>query len=134
MKTISELMGRYDIADARHAVDVKILYSPQMTNVYRFGHEFGEVGYIVAGDMSDAWDEMLSHIVEVDGVCDHGGEITDEQRWAIHSGEAPADATGACDCELTDDGRWVDPGYWWCHHTDLKPEFIELAFCYQEEN
>lgn len=77
---------------------MRTLYAPDMLHVYLAGNEFGETHYIVAGSFEDAWDEFLVwHADHGDGVCDHGDDINDEQRFN----------GGSCDCDSTSDGRYV---------------------------
>jgi len=87
---------------------MKVLIAPNMNRVYMAGHEFGATHYIVAGSYEDAWDEYLTDIAETER-CDHGGDITDEQRFMQMAG----DLEGTCDCDMTDDGQFVNVIYKW---------------------
>lgn len=86
--------------------DFPVLFAPNMRHVYIANNEFGECAYVVAESFEDAYDELLTWIADRDGVCDHGGELTDEQRTD----------GGACDCSQCEDGRWV-----WDVYYGLRP-------------
>lgn len=101
---------------------MKILYSPNMRHVYLAGNEFGETHYIVAGSYEDAYSEYLSYYADKGQVCDHGGHITDIQRWAEIDG-----GTSTCDCTLTDDGKWVWDVYLWVYQLVLSVDIFLLA-------
>lgn len=96
---------------------MRVLYSPHMSHVYMAGNEFGETHYIVAGSFEDAWQELLADYANKGEICDHGGDITDEQRFDGAS----------CDCESTDDGRWVWAVYLWMNELTLSVDMFMLA-------
>lgn len=123
--TLAMVRDMWRVADVRYAADVKVLHAPNERRVYLFGHEFGEVGYILAEHYGDAWEELEEYIVDTDGPCDHGGEITDEQRSLNFCGET---TLYGCDCSLTESGRWCDEGYWWLRELRLTVDHFYMAF------
>lgn len=96
---------------------MKVLYAPNMRHVYLAGNEFGETHYIVAESYEDAYQEYLSYYADKGEVCDHGGDITDEQRF--HG--------ASCDCAMTDDGKWVWDVYLWVEQLALSVDIFLLA-------
>ena len=124
--TLAMVQEMWWVADVRYAADVKVLHAPNERHVYLFGNEFGECGYILAEHDGDAWEELEEHIVDVDGPCDHGGDITDEQRFAwLENGSI---AGQGCDCSLTESGRWCNEGYWWLRELRLTVDHFYMAF------
>lgn len=103
---------------------MNIIHGSNERRVYEFGNEFGFVGYILAEDVSDAYEYMLDYEAEHGNVCDHGGDITDEERWAEYSGEKPS----TCDCSVSSDGAWVWDVYLWVRNTGLSVDLFYLAF------
>ena len=101
---------------------MRVLYAPNMRSVYLAGNEFGATHYVVAESFEDAWEEFL-HAVADENICDHGGEISDDDRWAELAGERPS----TCDCEVTDDGRFVWSVYLWVEPMALSVEMFLLA-------
>lgn len=95
-----------------------ILHSSNERHVYEFGNEFGAVGYVLAESFEDAYAEMLWEEANNGNICDHGGDITDEQRAN----------GGLCDCSATEDGRWVWDVYLWLKPMRLSVDHFYLAF------
>jgi hypothetical protein len=125
-----------------------------MKQVFIAGNEFGETHYIVAENFSDAYQELLDDLANRGNICDHGGGMTDEERWRGYCGECRwcgvnGTANGArvckahdehrfcevalCDCSVTDDGRWVDDLYVWMRELQLSVDmFMLTADAFQE--
>lgn len=96
---------------------MKVLISSNMLEVFVAGNEFGVTRYVVAGSYEDAWEEFITDLPD-DQVCDHGGDITDEQRWIEWSGEAKS----TCDCEPDAEGRFRWTVYFWMRPFRLSEE------------
>lgn len=96
-----------------------ILYSSHMEHVYRFGHQFqtpDRCDFIVAGSFDDAYAEMLDYAVEHDGECDHGGDLPD----GLTVEQSMEWVDTHCDCDMTDDGRYVwTVDTWWIAETAM---------------
>ncbi|MCB1902122.1 MAG: hypothetical protein KDH16_22725 [Rhodocyclaceae bacterium] len=94
---------------------MKILYTPNMRHVYLAGDVFGEQCYIVAENIEDAWEEFGTYRVDLYGPCDHGGDITDEQRMVAYSDALPTAESvhWNCDCSLLDNGKWFNDLHTW---------------------
>lgn len=103
--------------------DVTVLIGSGMNRVCMFGNEFSDTenpgGFIIAGSFDEAHEELVDHLVGTQ-VCDHGGDITDEQR----SEGAP------CDCEPASDGQWVYMIYDWIRPMRISVEQCLQAFLY----
>ena len=97
---------------------MNIIHGSNERRVYEFGNEFGFVGYVLAEDVSDAYEYMLDYEAEWGNVCDHGGDITDEERWD----------GGACDCSVSSNGTWVWDVYLWVRPMNMTVDKFYLAF------
>jgi len=97
---------------------LKVLFSSNMLEVYVAGNEFGATRYVVAGSFSDAWEEFITDLPDHE-ICDHGGDITDEQRALELSGET--DST--CDCEMDADGKFRWTVYLWMREFSLADQY-----------
>jgi hypothetical protein len=96
---------------------MKVLYAPNMCHVYIAGNEFGETHYIVAESWEDAYEEYLSYEASIGNICDHGGEISDEERMNH----------GGCDCTMNDQGQWVYDVNLWMKELRLSVDMFMLA-------
>lgn len=82
---------------------MKVLHSSNERGVFIAGNEFGETCYILAESFEDAYDVLLCDEADRGNICDHGGDLTDEQ----------VIVDGGCDCNTTSDGRFVWAVYLW---------------------
>jgi hypothetical protein len=106
--------------------DVTVLYTSNPRHAYTFGDEFGRLGFIAAASFGDAYDEMLDYLGNRPSgayVCDHGGDITDEQRMEHYAGESDE---GACDCSPSDSGVWVRDAYLWIRYLRHVPTDLAM--------
>lgn len=136
------------------ATPMKVLYAPNMRYVYLAGNEFGETHYIVAESFEDAYEELLDDLANAGNICDHGGDMTDEERWRGYCNECRWCAESMtygqarvcrahddhrfcdftlCDCSVTDDGRWVNDLYVWMREVHLSvDQFMLVAESFKE--
>lgn len=133
--------------DVRYYADCpKLLISPNMIEVFKFGHVLCGIedptGYIVAESFEDAWEELCEYAYSIDGPCDHGA--TDELAAKIAEAEARPDddpdrwsdldewIAVNCDCEHSESGYvWMVDNYW-MRPMQLPVEKLFQAFQYRE--
>lgn len=107
---------------------MKALYTPNMKQVFIAGNEYGETHYIVGENYSDAYQELLDDLANGGNICDHGGGMTDEERWREMAGEIAS----TCDCSLTDDGRFVWDVHVWMRELQLTvDQFLLVAEAFE---